>query len=102
MSSAYVLKGSQVFERLGSNVWRISESFVGLFSELIAGKSDLQSLHLFTKQGKSAKNRLWSMDSISQSNSNLHERDPTRDWSLFHCPYSLSDTLREKYVILHF
>ena len=59
-------------------------------------------IYLYGKQGKSARYRLWSLNSLSTSNSNLKEYDPKRDWNWLHCPYNLEDTLCNKYMVLHF
>ncbi|XP_076803156.1 actin maturation protease-like [Clavelina lepadiformis] len=80
------------------------------FQENLADKLALQDgenintslIYLYGKQGKSARYRLWSLNSLSTSNSNLKEYDPKRDWNWLHCPYNLEDTLCNKYMVLHF
>ena len=80
---------------------KIKKSLLKQFNESLQVQFDkCCSFHVFVKQGKSAKNRLYCLKSLSLSNANLQERDPSRDWSLYHCPYPLSETLKNKYVIL--
>ena len=57
-------------------------------------------VYLFVKQAKSYKLQLWSLQSLSQSNAEITERSPKRDWSQHHCPYNLKETLSNQFIVL--
>jgi len=87
-----------------TSIWRLRKSRYVL--EKLGGIDVLfatirpSEIYVFAKQGKSAKNRLWSLESLSRSNANLVERDPSKDWTTLHCPYDIKDTLKSRYLVL--
>ena len=47
---------------------------------------DLSMFYIYAKQGKSAKQQMWSLKALSASNANLIEVSPDRDCSLYEIP----------------
>ena len=54
---------------------------------------DDTSAWVFAKQGKSSRLALWNMNDLEASNGNLVERNPSKNWNQFHCPFDLTKTL---------
>nr|XP_002130113.1 UPF0692 protein C19orf54 homolog [Ciona intestinalis] len=60
----------------------------------------LSHTYVYVKQGKSLKSRLWPLQLLLNSNANLIEKDPKKNWENYFCPYNLEHTLANRFIVL--
>lgn len=103
MASERQDKAVKLNEQHNKEVTRLSNP-QKLLSSLEFNTRDIDPalVFVYAKQGKSARQQLWSLKELSMSNDNLVEPNPNKKMRLFHIPEEgIKNTLCKKFVMLH-